>query len=669
MPKLTYDIKKLDPFDSEYMQSLAQRLYQTKTYYEWARRPLLEYWRECDDAYLCYRQLPHNAGMQWTDKSDFGATDVFDGVNMLATRLSLAMMPKDGSWLTVVSRQDDDAKVVEAIQAQQLWMHTRAHSRRMIARHLKQLMVRGTSAMFVDWENRTRRRKISTPQGRRRLKQLMRAGKAPQEAVDLIDDFYIEEAEYIGPRVRVIDALDLYLDPAHDLTVDRRSAYIISTYRRLEELKREVDREGKALYSNLEGLTPWTPTEIYMKDIEGSSRVRNLNTMGVFPQSQPYKNEGYVPVDICYMPYYEHNGEKFFDTYFHIAQSRQAAISRIIRIEQNPSVDGHQFIIKDTMVDWFGNTAYGIGLVEKLLAKYNQKNILEAITLEAALTSVFPAYNVLAGVLRDDTGVSFSPGDINEVAQNPLGLGYIAPMPVPQQGVTIGLQELRWWGEAIASGFGEWGGQSDNPTRSLQTRETATAANIKATTGSLAIDELVEKFSVSLEEFAQLCYDLSRQELEPENGQVRFPQMAGPGQAKQGEISWDQFNVPRDIMVTGLHGSYNKSEQIQVMTEFLKGLAQVANILPAAPQYASSIVERLAAKLDIPVPEQARTDPNQLAAMNPQVKQAVIQQLAQQFPQLVPIVQQAMAAMQQGQKGGGNGRPPMAGGGGQAMVA
>jgi hypothetical protein len=667
MPKLVYDYKKLEPYNSDFMVSLAQRLWQTKMYYEWARRPLIEYWRESDDAYLCYRELPHNAGMQWTDKSDFGSTDIFDGVNMLATKLSLAIMPKDASWLTVVSRQNDDPKIVNAIQSQQLWMHTRAQSRRMWARHFKQLMVRGTSAMFVDWEDRRKRRKISTPEGRRRLKQLMKAGGAKQEALDQIDKYYVEDVEYVGPRVRVIDSLDLYLDPAHDLSVDRRSAYIIGTYRRLEELKLETDREDKPLYENLDKLRPWTATEIYMKDIEGSNRIRNLNTMGVFPQNQPYRNEGYCPIYICYMPYYEHQGEKFFDCYFHVAESKAAPLAQIIRIEQNPSRDGHQFMIKDTMVDWFGNTAYGISLVEKLISKYNQKQVLEALVLEAGITSVFPAYNIMAGTVRDDTGVSFSPGDINEVAQNPLGLQIMAPVPAPAQGLQLGMESVRWWGENIQSGFGEWGAVLDNPTRTISSRETATAANIKATTGTMATDELVEKFSPSLQEFAQLCFDLSRQEMEPDNGKVSFPEMTGVGGAKAAEISWNDFNQPRDIIVSGLHGQFNKSEQIQTMTEFVKGLAQIANILPNAAGYATSVVEQLANKLGIVVPDVVKADPNQVAAMNPQVQQAVMQQMAQAHPDIAQLVGQMLQAKQGQTKGGNNGRPPMPGAGAQAL--
>lgn len=627
-------------------------------YMEWARRPLMETWRQADDAYLCYRRLPHNEGMQWTDKSDFGSTDVFDGVNMLATRLSLAMMPKDKSWLTVVSRQNDKAEVVEAIQAQQIWMHDRAHTRRMVARHLTQLMVRGTSALYVTWENRERMRKISGAEGRKRLKTLVKAGGISPKVAEMIDSVLIPVTDYIGPKIRVLDCLDLYMDPAHDLSVDRKSATIVATYRRLEELIRETDRDGKPLYQNLEGLEPMTATEIYMKDIEGSNRIRDLNTLGVFPQNQPYRNEGYVPVFICYFPYFEHEGEKFFDTYFHIAESRVGRMARLIRVEQNPSEEGHQFLIKDTMVDWFGNTSYGISLVEKLLSKYNQKQVIEAVTLEAALTSVFPAYNVLAGVARDDMGISFSPGAINEFAQNPMMEKWIQPMPVPQSGVQLGMQELRWWGEQISSGFGEWGANSENPTRQISNRETATAANIKATSGSLAIDEMVEKFSVSLQELAQLCFDLSRQEMEPDaNNKIKFTQAIGGTasrfSAKEIELSWNDFQAPRDIIVAGLYGSYNKQQHIMNLTEALKGLAQLANILPNAAQLAQPAAVELLNKLDIRVDPQAEMDPNVLAASNPQVRAAVMQQLMQQNPQLAAVLMGATQAM----TASGNGKP------------
>lgn len=664
MPKIIYRVNDLPGWDSNFMVSLARRMWETKVYYEWARRPLLEYWRQSDDAYLCYRTLPHNEGMQWTDKSDFGATDIFDGVNMLSTKLSLAMMPKDQSWLTVVSRQNDDPAIVAAIQAQQIWMHDRAHTRRMVARHLKQLMVRGTSALYLTWENRERQRKLSTATGRQRLRQLMRAGKLDEKVIGKIKDIYIPVTDYVGPKIRVVDALDLYLDPAHDLTVDRRAGTIVATYRRLEELRREKDREGKLLYSNLEGIEPYTPTEIYMKDIEGSNRIRNLNTMGIFPQNQPYRNEGYVPVYICHFPYFEHEGEKFFDTYFHLAETRQGKSVRLIRIEQNPSEEGRQFLIKDTMIDWFGNTAYGIGIVEKLIAKYNQKNVLEAITLEAALTSVFPAYNVLAGVARDDTGVSFSPGALNEFSQNPMNEKWITPMPVPAQNVQLGMQELRWWGEQIAQGFGEWGAMQDNPTRNVSNRETATAANIKATTGSLATDELQEKFSVSLEELAQTTFDLSRQELEPDaDGNIWYTKLDGKGNANAVAISWNDFQVPRDLIVGGLHAAFNRGQEITNMTEFLKGLSQAGNLLPNAAQLAQPIILKLANKMDIELPAEAKMSPEQLASQNPQVRQLVLQQFLQQNPQVGAILQGAMAQL--GGHPGFKGQAPGANGGAQ----
>jgi len=662
VPKLIYREKDLPPLDSEFMKGVAKKLWHTKCYYEWARRPLMEVWRECDDAYLCYRELPYNEGMVWTDKSDFGETDIFDGVNTLAARLSLALLPKDGSWLTVVSRQNDDPQMVDQIQQQQIWMHNKAHTRRQIAKHLKQLMVRGTSAIFWTWEHRAKLRKVSDIEGRRHLKRILQKGGVARKEARMIDDMRMEVPDYIGPKIRVLDCLDLYMDPALDLTVDRRAGSIIATYRRLSELLLETDRDGEELYGNLEGIEAFTATEIYMKDIEGSFRVRDLNTLGVFPQNQPYRNEGYVPVYICYMPYFEHEGEEFYDTYFHIAESREGSDIRVIRVEQNPSLDGHQFIIKDTMVDWFGNTAYGISLVEKMLSSYQQKNVIKAVTLEAAITSVFPAYNVLAGVLRDETGVSFSPGSLNEFAQNPMNEKFITPMPAPINGVPVGMKELQFWGEMIASAFGEWGaGTIDDPTKSVSSRKTATEANITATSGSLAIDELVEKFSVSLQELAQGTYDLARQELEPDqNGQVSFPSMTGPNQVKQVGIDWDQFVVPRDVLVSGMHGQFNKAQEIQNMNQALEGIAKIAAILPNASALAQPIVIRLLDKMGISVPDEAKMSPIQLAAQNPQVMQQAaqspqVQQLAvagvlQKHPEIAKVVQNHLA--------GGTTQPP-----------
>lgn len=650
-----YRQEELPPLTSDFMMTLARRLFHMKEYYHWARRPLEDSWRACDDAYLCYRELPENEGMIWADKSDFGATDIFDAVNSWSTRVSLAMMPKDESWLTVVSRQNDDAQIVKQIQDQQIWMHRKARTRRQWARHIKQLAVRGTSGILWTWEDVTRNRRLSNAVGRKKMKQFMKKNGADPKDIKLVGQVRIPETIFAGPHIRVLDSYDVFLDPQADLTNDRHSTTIVQTFRRLSDLMNEYDTDGEPMYDQevLKTIKPFLAEDIYVKDTIGAQRLRSLNTMGVFPQNQAFRTLELVPVFIVYTPYFEHEGEEFFDTYFHIAQSADGNAVSIIRIEENPSDDGHRFVIVDTMVDWFNNTAYGISPVEKLVSKYRQKNVIEAIVLNAALVTVFPAYNVLSGVVRDDTGISFAPGAINEIAFNALGLDFIKPMPVPETGLQIGLKELQWWGQSIAEGFGTQGMYNDDPSRTLSTRETATSVNMRATSGNVAIDEIAEKLGDSLQELCQGVFDVSRQMLQGDGKNIEYGAQAGAGQMQVRELRLDEFKEPRDIEVLGLHGVPNKIQEIQELREALQVIGQAAPALPNAGVLAQTVAMQLLSKLNVSIPDEAKISPEQIAAADPRVQAMALQSLLQQRPDIAHKL-----AMAGGNNGAGQGQAP-----------
>ena len=614
-----------------------------KEYYHWARRPLEDVWRQCDDAYLCYRELPENEGMVWADKSDFGPTDIFDNVNTLATRLSLAMMPKDESWLTVVSRQQDDPEVIQAIQDQQIWMHRKARTRRAFARHLKQLIVRGTSGLIWNWQDVTRWKTLTTPESKKKIRAFLKASGADPSMMRLIGQAKIPETIFSGPQIYVADVYDIFLDPQCDLFNDRHPTTILQTFRRLSDLVAEEDSDGKPVYDRdiLANIKPFMAEDIYVKDTIGAQRLRSLNTMGIFPQNQAFRTVELVPVFICHVPYFQHEGEEFYDTYFHIAQSSDGNSVHMIRVEDNPSTDGHRFVIVDTMVDWFTNTAYGISPTEKTISKYRQKCVLEAIELNAALTTQFPAYNVLSGVVRDDSSISFAPGAVNEIAFNALGLDFIKPMPVPAQGAQLGLQNLRWWGQAIAESFGAQGMYNDDPTRTVSTRETATSVNVKASSGNLAIDELAEKFGDSLQDLCQGVFDMSRQMLEGDGENIEYGAKSGPGQMQLRRLRLDEFKQPRDIEVMGLHGIINKAQEVQELKDSLQVVLQGAPALPNAAVIAQSLVFQLLTKLNVKVPDEARMTPEQIAAGDPKVQQMALMQVLQQNPHIAANLQQA----------------------------
>src|SRR6267142_1043377 len=237
MPKLIYNQSDLPPYDSDYMQRLAYHLLQQKLYWHDARRPLEIKWRECDEAYLCYRRLPDTGGMDWVDDSEFGETDVFDNVNLLSLRMSLALMPRDYRWLTVSSRADEAQEMIQSIQDQQIYMHRKAKTRRSFSKVIKQNIVRGTTALIYSWRENTRYRRLTTPETKEQLgKQLIAMG-AERKDINKILRARIPEVTYSGPQMRPLDVFDLWIDPHLDLTNTAYPATIVQSFHFVPDLQ------------------------------------------------------------------------------------------------------------------------------------------------------------------------------------------------------------------------------------------------------------------------------------------------------------------------------------------------------------------------------------------------------------------------------------------------
>jgi hypothetical protein len=664
MGKLIYELEALPPYNSDYMKGLAKHLWDKKEYWHWSRRPLEDVWEECDQAYLCYRELPISEGMPWIDQSDFGETDIFDGVNQLSMTLSLALMPKDESWLTVVGQETEDPMLIKSIEAHQIHLHRKARTRRMFARHLKQLIVRGTSAIFWRWDTEVYYHQLSN------IEALVRLGKElgiPPNEVKLISKVREERVGFNGPRIRPLDVYDLFLDPEADIVCDRQIGSLVQTYRRLSDLVRERKEdgsvEGTLVYGNLlaskgadSDIVPWRAEDVYSSDTDGQKRLQSLNTMGIFPQNAVNSGSKLVPVYIFHLPYLEYEGKEFFDTYFHIAISREGNAPRMILVEQNPSIQGHRSLIVDNYIDWFTNHAYGIGAVEKLISGYKQLGVLSSILLQAMVVSQFPPMVMQGGVAREDQGINMAPGAITEIALSGLGLDFIKPIPTPERGVQLGLQDTRWYKEKIAGGFGNMGAFQSDPNRSISTRETATSVNFRAASAGGTTDEQSEKFNDSLQELCQGVYDMSRQMLEPDpSGQLPFERMTTGGQMVKQGVDAEQFDTDRSIQVLGQDGIRNRQQEIENLYKSLEVIGGTQMALPNAPVLMQQVSFSLLTKLGVEIPPEAELSPMELAAMNPQVQQAALAMAMQN-----PEIQAALGGGNGGQPQNGNGQPSAA---------
>jgi hypothetical protein len=648
MVNLVYEQPDMPSLKSKFMATLARELMHKLDGWKTARQPLERQWMENDRAYLCQQRLPEMEGMQYIYAGRTGETDIFDGVNNLSLRLSLASMPKDESWLTVVGRMGESAQLINATQAQQIWMHRKAGTRKVVGRHYKQLIVRGTSYYYLRWHTETKYKRLGTVSGRRRLRRFLQQNGQDESIVKQVNSIRQSVIEFQGPAPRVLDSYDVWMDPEADLVCDRRPGMVIVTYMRPCDIAAAKDEDGEDMFENYDKIVPHKGHEVYWGSQEGNRRLQSLNMLGIRPQNYASSSTDLVPVYTFYCHYMEHQGVKFYDTYFHVADDKQGD-PRIIRIEENPSNDGHRLILQDQFIEFFTNVAYGISGVEKLLAAWHQKNFLSALMLNAAAATTFPAYLVASGLLKDEMP-NLTPGAINEIAAAALQLdNIIRPMPVPERGLQLSFNEMDYYKKKIGGGFEVTGAYASDSGQSLSTRETATSVNFRATNQGLAIDELSEKFGDNIQNLCQWAYDMNQQTAVPERNAagekvIQFGQIDG-NSVRPGELKFDEWKQPRSIEVLGLHGVANKDQAIKNKMTALQHVVPAAQILPNTPALTTKLLRSLFTDLNVETDDQDWMTPQQLAAGDPAVQMAALEQ-AIQNPDILQMAMQSVAQQQ-----------------------
>lgn len=677
MGKLIYMQSELPPFNSDAMKGLAKHIIEGKLN-PWSegRRGLEEQWLQNDRAYLCKQSLPLMDTMPYIDSSPYGGNQIFEGVNNLVMRLALQMMPPNMAWLTPVPRYPESPEITNKTRSQQIWMHQKARTRRSFARHLKQLVVRGSSHILLKWVLEYVYKQLSTRVGRRRLKAYMKATGQDPSVVAAVGKVREEQLSFNGPVLRVVDSYDMYFDSEMDIVNDRRPAYVLQTFRRPSDLLAERDEFGEPMYTNVkfdsmdpDAIVPFKATDVYAGRVgstvvQGWKRLQSLNNMGVFPQNNTESSTPIVPVYVYYSMYTRWEGMEFYDTYFHVAISARGNEPRIIKIEENPSIDGHRHIVTDTYIDWFTNTAYGISGVEKLLSAYGRANFLSALWMNAAAASQFPPYLLASGILKDDT-INLGPGGITEIAAAAIGADVIKPIPTPDKGMQLGFDSMNFLDRKIGESFENAGAYRDNAENMKSGRETATSVNYRATNQGLAIDETAEKFNDSLQEVCQWCYDMNQQtaeaEIAPDGKEIiSYGEMQG-NNIVRGELMFDEWKRPRNIEILGTKGAQNKEQNKAEKREALQVVTQAAPVMPNAPALVQKITKSLLDDLNIETQPEDWMDPMQLAAQNPMVQMAALQQ-GLHNPEMLA---QMMAPELQGGMNGGN--PTQNPNGGQAQ--
>lgn len=634
--QLVYRVDELPALNSEFMNSLATHLFRMQEYWEWSRQDLVSSWMENIEAYNARRRLPEIETMQYVSQGDRGEPDVFFGVERLSRQLTLATMPKDESWLTVVSRSKEDPTVTNAVRAQQVWMHRKADTRRVYSRHIKQMIVMGTSHILLQWEPVYLLKRLGTMTGRRKLRSMLNAA-GEVDGARMVGQARLQQLKFNGPKLQVLDNFDVWVDPEVDLTRDQCPGVVVQQFMRIEELQAAQYEDGEKVYQNLKDLKTVRSDEIYYGSLEGQQRDDAKAMQGVTARPDYSDVQAkFVRVLVFNLPVLTWEKQQFIDYYFYVAIDGNKK-ARMIRCEENPNDAGHRLIVTDHYIDYWSASAYGISGVDKTIGWLDTKNFIEAAKVNAIASSVWPAVITAAGAFKDLP--DFTPAAVNELATIALASDVIRPMPVPEKGVQIGTMTEQYYEQKIGSSFESIGAYQQ---QSGVDRETATAVNSRDTSRGVIVDDQAEKFGNSIQTVCQWALDMSIQTAIPtgtdEEGDdvIGYASIQG-GQPVRQEIKIGQFKQPRDIEVLGLHGAINKAQGVSEKSKGLDALGRFAQVLPNAPALGNKLIKSLYQDLNIETAPEDWMTPQQLAASDPNV-QLMALQMGLQNPALIAQV-------------------------------
>ena len=618
LTSLKFKHDKIPGLKSKLSQDIAQTLYDEWCYWRDARSSLeKDIWKACDDAYMCYRKLPKNPGMPFIDTSDLGETDIWDGVNFLARSLALSLMPRDESYIQAISVLPEEQELQNRIRDFVTSLARKADLRGQYFKHLKQVLIRGTGAISLDWEKAYRVKRKTIGQTIAEQTELATQGEfVPAE--ELMRQ-RIEELVYNGPVIRPLDMYDVFIEPTADLSCDSDIPVCVMTYKSLDELVTAEDEYGKKMYGNLEGLSEYALSELSSHNPE---RYRSLQVLGINYSASGKTNARYVPVLVFHRRNFKVGNNRWVDTYFHLALTAGTTGYRLIRIHENPSDEGHKLIFFDSYQDWIGS-AYGIGAVEKSLSAWNKKNVISALGLNAAALQVFPPMAVITDLLLDDREADISPGGYNPIKYKPsLGTNFMAPVPInPGNAAAMAMQSQQYYAQQITGQMGAYGAIMQDPTKTVTRAKTATQVNTENTSGAVGRDDLLEQITTrSLEPLIQAMYDCSIQYMAGEDIQFERIVNGNPAYAK---LSKEELNQKRRMIVTGWHGLQNKQQEVAELKEALQVVIQGAAYLPNSQIYIQKVVHKLLGRLGVSDIDKLMQAPEQLALQDPSVQAAL----------------------------------------------
>lgn len=642
----SYVVNNIPDVTSDYWDKPVIELQDQLNYYNYASMDLRNnIWPECIKAYLCRRDLPELESMEFLDQSPLGETDIWDGINFLTDAIMNSLMPRDQSYLELLSYESDDQGLLNDIRDFLMSIHRSAGTRDAYAKHMKQCLILGTSALWWRWERLEKLVKLGTAEAVNELRKDPNMATAPlDEVVKLAKRARFPKLIRNGPLVRPIDMFDFWIDPATDMSHQGEASIITRFYLTKEELQNSKDEFGQPKYKNLDGLEPQTLDQLYF---DQPNRLQIITELGVNPLASSHATSKFVPVYVFHAPVRRFDADPknaLVDCFIYMARSTTRESYRIIRVEDNPHANGSRGIYVDSYIDLVQG-GYGVGAVEKSVNAWQYKNVLSALGLQSQVMAVAPAYTVIGGSFPDENKIRLGPGGVTIVKPGGAGHDAIRAIQIPIDRVQAGQMSEKWQGQKILGQLQAYGAMNQEPTKQIEEPKTATQIHVETSSGSVVRDNFLEKVTLrSLEQLMQDVYDACREYLQDDI--IQFEQMKEDS-TDLGQITREELDKDRKVLVTGYHGILNKAKEMQDAQEALQILT-TGNALETMPQLRPVVQElifKILGRLGIKNLEKYKQDPVQMIVSDPQVQaqlvsnpqsQQLIMHLAQMIAQGVP---------------------------------
>lgn len=582
-------------------------------------------WPQCARAYLCRRDLPTFESMKLIDESPLGETDIWDSINFLTDAIMSAQMPRDQSYLELIAANGEDQGVLNNVRDLLMSVHRKADTRSQYSKHVKQTLVYGTSALWWRWSKIERQVKKSPAQAMLKLRQDPAFKDMDIEQLrQYAKKALFKETAFNGPIIRPIDMYDFWMDPTSDMSRQHDYPIITRFYMTPDELENAVDEYGEKRFENTDGVAVKSLDEIFNGQEE---RQLIMNELGISPIAQASSRVKLVPVYCFHAPLRKFESDPsntFVDTFFYIAESSNGSGWQMLRVEDSSYPNGSRGIYVDTYVDWTTG-GYGIGAVEKSINAWEYKNLMAAVGLQAQVMSVAPMYSVMANQLVDESRLKLGPGSVTFIKSTGAGHGFMQAIQAPIDKVQIGQSTEQWYGQKILGQMQAYGAIMQDPTKSIKSSKTATQINTESTSGSVVRDNFLEKMVLrSLEPLMQDVYDAAR--IWMADDIIQFERSAD-GQYGLGQVTPEELDQDRKVLVTGYHGMVNKAREMEEAQQALQVLT-TGNALEQMPQLKPVLQElilKILGKLGIKNIDRYKQDPIQLLLSDPQIQQKIMQ--------------------------------------------